>query len=243
MTKQHEFHDIEILGGRIKLRQYQTGYQVATDSILLASSVTPMLGRHILELGSGVGAVSLCLAWREPELQLTGYEINGNLVELANFNARENKIAERVYFKQQDVCRMESDEKFDQVMMNPPFHAANHSQSKDHARKLAFSLAEISPWCHAAANHLHPRGFLTMIFRADGLAALLVSLSAYFGSFRILPVQPRLNTPAKRIIIRARLGGKSPLILMPPLILHQENSHQYRPEIDVILRGHKGIDF
>ncbi|MCX8505700.1 MAG: methyltransferase [Alphaproteobacteria bacterium] len=246
------YRDQAILGGRIMLRQMRCGYRVAVDSVLLAAAFNigrdkiPPRQQHIVELGSGVGAGALCLAARLPELQITGYEIAAELVELAQYNAAQHNVSERVEFIQRDITAYRSSgnpRKFDHVIMNPPFHATSDTPSPDAARQLAFSLAEFQPWAEAARYYLRAGGSLTLIFRADGLAELLAALSPYFGSFAILPIAPRAEQPAKRIIIRAKLGGKSPLRLCAPLILHQMDSNKYTPLVEGILRDGAVLEF
>ncbi|MDI9349975.1 MAG: methyltransferase [Candidatus Symbiobacter sp.] len=245
-----DYTDQTILGGRIMLRQMRLGYRVAEDSVYLAAAVTAPAGERILELGSGVGAVSLCLAHRLATVLVTGYEIAPALVALANHNAAVNGLAARVRFFARDIGDVSGSgagtgtgtgsgtdcEKFDQIIMNPPFHGAHHSQSRDPARQTAFYLHDLRLWLTAAGRHLRPGGRVTLIFRADGLAELLIGLAPQFGSFRILPLTARADQPAKRILICAQLGGKAPLVLGQPLVTHQIGSHSHSAAAEKILR-------
>ena len=51
-----------LLDGRVKLAQPVDGLRTAIDAVLLAASVPVKAGQHVLDLGCGAGAVSLCLA-------------------------------------------------------------------------------------------------------------------------------------------------------------------------------------
>ena len=53
-----------LLGGQVALWQPADGYRVAIDTVLLAAAVRVGPGARVLELGSGVGAASLCVANR-----------------------------------------------------------------------------------------------------------------------------------------------------------------------------------
>lgn len=86
-----------------------------------------------------------------------------------------------------------------------------------------------------AARALKAKGKLTLIHRADRLADILTALERSFGSVVIKPIHPRAGEPAKRVIVRATIGGKSPLVLLAPLILHDGESHS--AEAHAILRG------
>ena len=65
--------------------QPRHGYRVAIDPVLLAAAV-PYDRDRILDLGSGTGAASLCLAARLQDVQ-TGLELQGELVDLARKSA------------------------------------------------------------------------------------------------------------------------------------------------------------
>ena len=92
----------------------------------------------------------------------------------------------------------------DQVLMNPPFNAA-HNPSPDRSRRLAYVAAHdtLVRWIEAAARLLRPAGVVTLIWRADGLAAVLDALAGNFGAVTVLPVHPKPDAPAIRVIVRA----------------------------------------
>ena len=46
----------------------------------------------------------------------------------------------------------------------------------------------LESWIHAARRILKPKGVLTLIWRADGIAEVLAALDRGFGSLEILPV-------------------------------------------------------
>ena len=54
-----------IFGKQVRLKQLKKGYRFGSDAVLLASYITANKGL-LLDLGAGVGAVSLGIAWRNP---------------------------------------------------------------------------------------------------------------------------------------------------------------------------------
>ena len=61
------------------------------------AAATPALpGERVLDVGAGVGAASLCLAFRVPDVQVTGLELQPDLAELAAINIRDNDLEDRV---------------------------------------------------------------------------------------------------------------------------------------------------
>ena len=79
-----------LLGGRVRLYQPTRGYRAAIDPVLLAAAVPATAGSRVLDLGCGVGAAALCLLARVPEARVTGLELQPELAELAERNARLN---------------------------------------------------------------------------------------------------------------------------------------------------------
>ena len=74
-----------------------------------------------------------------------------------------------------------------------------------------------------------------MIWRADGLPAVLEALSKQYGSIAVLPVHGKEGGPAIRVIVQAVKGGRAPLSLLAPLVL---NGKDNRPtaEAETVMR-------
>jgi tRNA1(Val) A37 N6-methylase TrmN6 len=53
------------------------------------------------------------------------------------------------------------------------------------------------------------------------LPVILESLAGRAGGIAILPVHPRPNAAAVRILVRAKKGGRAPASIAPALILHE----------------------
>jgi tRNA1(Val) A37 N6-methylase TrmN6 len=123
--------------------------------------------------------------------------------------------------------------------MNPPFNdPARLNLSPDAGRRLAHAGSgdTLVQWLKRAAWLLAPSGRLTLIWRADGLGDVLAALSDEFGGVAVLPVHPRPNAAAIRILVRAVKGSRAPLTLLPGLTLNDANG---KPSIEAeaILRG------
>jgi SAM-dependent methyltransferase len=103
------------LDGRVRVVQPDSGFRAGLDAVMLAACVPAQSGQAALELGSGVGTASLCLAARVPQLVLTGVEIDAGLAKLAQGNAAANGADAR--FVAADIFALPSDLKrdFDQV--------------------------------------------------------------------------------------------------------------------------------
>jgi tRNA1(Val) A37 N6-methylase TrmN6 len=229
MAIEGAFTDDAVLGGRLRLRQPRHGHRVGHDAILLAAASGGKRGEYVVDLGAGVGAAGLALARRVPGLTVTLVEVDPALAALAVENARRNRLAARVRAVALDVaggartfaaaglqpgCAAG-------VLMNPPFHdPAHHRVSPDPRRVLAHAGPGLDPWVRCAARLLGTRGTLTLIWRADGLDAALDTLAPRFGAITILPVHPRPDAAAVRVLVQARKGSRAPLALLPGLFLN-----------------------
>ena len=210
------------LGGRLSLVQPRGGFRAGHDTVLLAASVPAPAGSHVLELGSGAGIASLCLAWRVPGLRVTGIEIDPELVALANENAERNEMADRVGFECADAARTGEDTIFDHVFFNPPFHPASGAESPSMSRDLAMrdAASAIGDWTRNALARTRPEGSVTAILRADRVEEMLAA-----GDGRgvvLFPLFPRAGEAPKRMIVQFQKGSLAPLRLTAGLVLHEQ---------------------
>jgi tRNA1Val (adenine37-N6)-methyltransferase len=234
----------DFLGGQLVLTQPGTGYRAGVDPVFLASAVDARAGQSVLELGCGVGAASLCLGRRVPELELHGIERQADYAALARKNAEDNGISLTVHdgdlARVPDALRAQS---FDHVIMNPPyFDRSRGSMSPHDAREQA--MGEETPlavWMDQATRRLKPRGVLTMINAAERLPDILSALDDRLGSVVVQPLSPRTGRAAKLLLLQARKGGRAAFRLAAPIVLHEGAAHtsdreHYTPEIQAILR-------
>jgi tRNA1(Val) A37 N6-methylase TrmN6 len=227
-----------VLGGRLLLRQPRRGHRVGHDAILLAAATAAKAGEHAVDFGAGVGAAGLTLAARLPGVSVTLVEIDPALAALAHENIRRNGFADRVRAVALDVTSPArafaaaglSPGSAARVLMNPPFNDPAASRlSPDAARRRAHVSTGIAPWLRSAARLLGAGGTLTLIWRADGLADLLAALARGFGAVTVLPVHPRADAPAIRVLVRAVKGSRAPLALLPGLMLADADG---RPSVE-----------
>jgi tRNA1(Val) A37 N6-methylase TrmN6 len=233
------------LGGRLVLRQPRRGHRFGHDAILLAAATDAQPGERACELGAGVGAAGLALAYRVGELALTLVEIDAALAALARRNAAGNGLGARVSVAALDVAAPPA--AFAQaglaagscarVLMNPPFNDPAQQVSPDARRRLAHagSPAMLATWVDRAALLLAPSGTLTLIWRAQGLADVLAALTG-FGGVAVLPVLPRPNAAAIRILVAAEKGSRAPLALLPGLTLNDADGKP-SAAAEAVLRG------
>jgi tRNA1(Val) A37 N6-methylase TrmN6 len=245
------FTDDAILGGALTLRQPKRGHRFGHDAILLAAATPAKSGEHAVELGAGVGAAGLALASRVAGLRVTMVEIDGDLAALASHNSKVNGFSERARALTLDVATPArafaaaglTSGSVQRVLMNPPFNdPARRRSSPDSRRSLAHSapLEALSQWVRRAFFLLGASGTLTLIWRADGLGDVLAALARGFGGVAILPVHPRPDAVAIRILVSTTKGSRAPLTLLPGLTLNDADG---RPtaQAEAVLRGGEAL--
>lgn len=222
------------LGGRVLLRQPLGGFRSGLDAVMLAAAVPARAGDTVLELGAGAGAASLCLAARVAGCSIVGAEIDPALAAIANENAKANAIEARVRFMQADVLAPppELKREFDHVVCNPPFH--DGEASPDAARDRALrDGGRLGDWMEAGVRRTASGGTFTAILRADRMGEALARLAG--RGISVLPLWPRRDAAAKRIILQLAKGSGAASALLPGLVLHEDDG-RYTEAANAILR-------
>lgn len=237
-----------VLDGRVKLRQSAAGYRAGLDAALLAASCDARDGDRVIEAGCGVGAALLAAATRRPGARFVGLERDSAAAALARENAALNGLADRVDIVEGDVAagfRALSLPVFDAMMSNPPFFDDPRALRAPAPEKTGAWMADagLSAWTAFALKAVREGGSITLIHRADRLADILALLAPKAGSFRIRPIQPFADAPAKRVLVRAIKTGKAPLVLLPPLVLHDRDGGKHSLEAEAILRGQAALEW
>jgi tRNA1(Val) A37 N6-methylase TrmN6 len=245
------FTDDAVLGGRLRLKQPAKGHRFGHDAILLAAACPVRAGEQVVDLGAGVGAAGLALAARVDGCVVTLGEIEPALVALAAENAQRNGLAARVRAIVLDSTAPPRafaaaglrPESVARVLMNPPFNdPVRQRTSPNRSRHLAHAATTttLPAWVRTAARLLRPRGTLSLIWRADGMAEVLAVLAPTFGAVRLLPVHPKLDAPAIRILVRATKASGAPLELLPGLVLADASGNP-TAEAEAVLRLGSGL--
>src|SRR5210317_2172391 len=110
--------------GKIRITQERAGYRFSIDAVLLANFAVPRSGDQVLELGTGCGIIPLILAYRQPQIEIYGVEVQAELAELAVSNVRENQLHDRISVICADMKSLRpamTAGPVDLVVCNPPF--------------------------------------------------------------------------------------------------------------------------
>ena len=242
--------DDAVLGRRLKLLQPARGHRTGHDAILLAAACPS--AKHAVDLGAGVGAAGLALLTRGIVERVTLVEIDKELAALARANSVKNGFSARTAIVAADVDTLArrggpphpKASSADLVLANPPFNdPARRRASPDIARRRAHAAADstLEIWVRAADRLLKAGGTLVLIHRPEAMAAILAAFEGRFGAVELIPVHPRPDKPAIRLIVRARKGRRTPPVLRPGFML-ADAAGKPSLEAEAVLRGGAPLD-
>ena len=227
------------------------GHRAGVDAMMLAAAVPSSFSGRLADFGAGAGAAGLAVASRCSRATVVLVE---NAAEMARYasltleHQRNAHLAGRASVIVADVTLTGrarekaglADGAFDFVIMNPPFNAAKDRATPDVLKQKAHVMEDglFEAWIRSAAAVTKPRGgALAIIARPVSLSAILAALAGRFGSAEIVPVHARADTPAIRIVVRAKRSSRGALVLRPPLTLHGGPGDGFSVRADAINNG------
>ncbi|POF31687.1 tRNA1(Val) (adenine(37)-N6)-methyltransferase [Roseibium marinum] len=244
------------LGGRVYVHQPRQGrHRAGLDAVYLAAALPEMTSGHVVDLGAGVGTAGFCAAARLPGISVTLVELDATVLSLAARGLRDADnaaFADRISLLEADIIAKGTvrhaaglrPSMADHAIMNPPYYEADRFRaSPKEARAGAHMLDErgLEPWAKTAADIVRDSGSLTVIFRADGLQDLLNVLQGRFGAIDVIPLRPRLEAPATRVLIRAIRASRAPLRLLPGFVLHEGDGSDFTSQAQTVMRDGEGL--
>ncbi|MCQ2735511.1 MAG: methyltransferase domain-containing protein [Alphaproteobacteria bacterium] len=244
-----EYTNDYLLDKKVKIFQPINGYRASTDAVLLAAAVdeSKTANAQILDVGSGTGAISLCLAQRlqQNNVRIVGLEIQSELSELADLSAKENNFS-FVKFYNEDIRKKINNENvlpcsFDVVISNPPY--SDHDMPSPNESKAAahnHQDFDLSRWLAFCLKMAKPFGRIYLINRVEALPEICTFFQGKAGGMLIRPLYSKKGQEAKRIIVSVQKDSKAPCRILPPFVVHNAVG-TYTDEAQQILRQGSGF--
>lgn len=249
MTNIDKNWEINSLGFDSNLYVYQdkTMFNYSVDTILLGNFVQlNNKTSNLLEIGTNNGALSIFLAARHRNMQITALEIQSKACELAKINIAKNNMEEQINVVNQDFnvfwkeWNKTVNKKFQIIVCNPPFYPYDKTKasSKISVEKLIatheihLNLEQI---IKGSSKLLEQKGYLNLVIPVERL----VDCFQYMRNYNIEPkrvqfIIPRIQDKPKLVLIEGRMNAGWGVHFLPNLYLHSsedKNSHEYLPEI------------
>ncbi len=243
-----EIIENHLLDKRVKIYQSDDTYKASIDAVFLAASIKDAkAGQKLLDVGLGTGAVALCVAHRNPELEILGVEVQKELASLSQKSIEANNFSDRFDIVNADIADFEKKHphgSFDYVVSNPPYYS-DFSSSPNISRAKAHNMQStpLSAWVNICLKMLKPKGYISIIIPPDKLDEIMALYNLKkVGDIKIYPLFSKPdNIDAKRLIVKARKSDKSPCKIYKGMIIHKEDG-SYSVEADKILREAGAIE-
>ncbi len=235
----------DFLGGIINLKQPKKGYRITSDTVFLAASLQVKKDESILDVGAATGGILSCLAARlgddAARLKMTGVDIQPDLLSLARENNQSITYIDGDIMGDIKGCEPNS---FDHVVTNPPYYEKGSVTTSPYSSKAiahGSDMDDLGFWVQRCLRMVRPKGYLSLVHRADRLDDIIMALKPKAGSILIYPLFSKAGEDANRIIIRAQKGGKGLLSLKSGLIVHKSDG-KYTDAAEKILRHAQFLD-
>ncbi|RCW87966.1 tRNA1(Val) (adenine(37)-N6)-methyltransferase [Phyllobacterium bourgognense] len=226
------------------------GHRSGVDAMILASVVPTDFAGRVADLGAGAGAAGLAVLSRcngstavliERSEFMTDFARSSlALPENSAFSGRAEVLRADVTLtgKTRNAAGL-TDNSFDFVIMNPPFNQPSDRATPDPVKAEAHVMTKdmMEKWVRTAAAIVKPGGSIGIIARPTSITDLLDALEGRFGGLIIVPVQPRPQDAAIRIVIKGIRGSRAGLSLHPALVLHHETGNAFTERAIAINNG------
>jgi len=243
MRGKGEYTADSLFDGRIRCTQRAAGYRFSLDAVLLGNFISVRPGVRILDMGCGSGILSLILAYRWPDCQLTGLEIQPDLVELAEKNIGDNNWQERIEIVQGDLRHIEKflpAGKFDWVVSNPPYRKAGSGRKNLEPEKLSARheiSSDVAAVANASAWALKNKGRAAYVYPAVRGATILFELKKQgLEPKKLQVVYSYPGSAATLLLVETVKGGGEELAILPPFYVYREPGGRYSPEMEACYR-------
>lgn len=221
--------------GRLRLVQRRDGYRFNLDAVLLAAFAVD--GREaerpidVVDFGTGCGVVALLVAAWRPRWRVQAVERQASLAGLARRNAELNALPVEILERDWRELRLESP--VDLVVSNPPWFDVSSGRPPPDEEKAAARHelnGDVDDLARAMKRSVRSNGACCVVFPASRLVRLLAAFEgAGLAATRLRFVHPRVGEEAGSVLLEARPASKRPLVVEPPLVVHEGDG--FGPEV------------
>ena len=169
-------------------------------------------------------------------------EVQDEFASLIKKNASLNGLEDRLSVALSDIRDYRPNEEYDLIFTNPPYMKtdsgkANQLDKKNIARHEVFG--DICDFTHSAKRLLKFGGTFAVVYRPDRLTDLISAMrESKLEPKRMTFVHADTESESSMVLVEAKAGGKSGMILTRPLIIYKDRSHsEYSEDMKYIMEN------
>lgn len=228
MNSDERLDDLNLDG--LKIIQTKSGYGFTSDSVLLANFVKAKHKDVCVEIGTGSGVISVLVNYKENPQKIYAFEIQKDVADLAsrNFelNNMHNKI-ETVCDKVQNYKKYLQEASVDVVFANPPYFKYDQNVCGQQEQKILSRFDKtlsLDDLFLCASKMLKFGGKMFFVYASSRMHECINTMK----QFNLMPkrmyfVHPNKTKNSTVFLCEAVKGGKSELLILPPLFANNLN--------------------
>ncbi|MDP4179254.1 MAG: tRNA1(Val) (adenine(37)-N6)-methyltransferase, partial [Bacillota bacterium] len=227
--------DLQI--GNIYVIQKKNAFRFGVDAVLLANYAKIKNDSVVVDLCSGTGIIPFVLAGKTKAKNITGLEIQEEMVEMSCRSVEYNNLQNKIQFIHGDLKDIDSLNKLpkaDVVTVNPPYKLEKSGIiSTDDKNAIARHeiCCNLEDVIAASKYILKDNGKLFIVHRPERMIDIFCMMRKYkIEPKNIKLVYPNLKKPPNIVLIEGHKGGGAFLKWEAPLYVHNEDG-TYTEEI------------
>ncbi len=235
----YENERLDFVNDKLSLIQKPSGLTFGTDALLLAGYINGKFSCGI-EFGGGSGIISMLLLARNKVNKITALEVQEDYADLIRRNAEYNKLSDRLVSVHTDLRNYSPEKEADIVFTNPPYmKASSGAHNVTDAKNIARHEinGDIGDFIKSAKHCLKFGGAFYVVYRPDRLCDLFFAMREnLIEPKRMTFVHADTESEASMVLIEAKCGGKSSMMLTRPLIIYKDKGHkEYSEDMSYIM--------
>ena len=224
---------INIINEGLRLIEDKNSLTFGTDAYLLAAYLPKRSYAKAVELGTGSGAISLLALTNKKCKSVYGIEVQPTIADIAKRNGEINAIDTFTVINKdlRQITASDTEGEVDLVFSNPPYMKStsgklNDNQQKNISRHEIFG--DIGDFCACAKKLLKHGGDFCVVYRPDRMADLIHQLKLHnLEPKKLTFIHANSHTPPSLLLISAKLGGKSGLVVDKPIYIYKDGVQEY----------------
>ena len=212
-----------------KIIQNPQKFCFGMDAVLLSHFADIKKDSRVLDLGTGTGILPILLAAKTKAKCFEALEIQPESAEMARRSVMLNNLQERIKIVDGDIkeaSKIFGAASFNVVTTNPPYMTENHGvKNPDEPKAIARHeiKCNLEDVIRESAKLLKPKGRFYMVHRPRRLAEIISLMKEYrIEPKRLRMIHPFADRDANMLLIEGVRGGKSMMVVEPPLIVYEK---------------------